>query len=516
MELDRDLLAIQEVRNAVRLARKAQETLATLNQEQVDRIVNSMQQAGYHYAAHLAKMAVEETGMGVFEDKVFKNQFASRYVYESIKNQKTVGFIRENKEKAIWEIAEPVGVIAAIVPTTNPTSTVIYKSLISLKARNAIVFSPHPSAVNCTLEAARLMNEAAMRVGAPEGVVTCLAHPSLGATHELMHHPDISLILATGGSSLVKAAYSAGKPAIGVGPGNVPAFVERSADLREAAKNIVAGKTFDNGTICASEQSIVTENVIAEELIGYLKSEGCYFLEREEIQKVSEVVMLPTGGVNPKVVGRSPQVIADMAGINIPPGTRVLVAELAGVGPRYPLSLEKLSTVLAFYRVEDWHQGCERCMELLRAGGVGHSLAIHSQNEEIIKEFALKKPIFRILVNTASTFGAIGATTGLPPALTLSCGTWGGSSTSDNVTPWHLLNIKRVARPIHTISRDTSFQEQKTKEVGLGGPVPSVSADFQPSPPNPVTSSAQSVSEDLIELIVAQVIRSLKPEKVQN
>lgn len=445
MELDQDLCSLQEARNLVRAARKAQEALMSFSQEQVDKIIDMMREAGEANAARLAMMAVSETGMGNYNDKCFKNYFASRTLYDFIKPMKTVGVIKEDHEKKLWEIAEPVGVIAGIVPTTNPTSTVIYKAMIALKSRNAIVFSPHPSAVRCTHEAAKIMHQAAVAAGAPEGVIGCILNVSMGATNELMKHPGVAMILATGGSALVKAAYSSGKPALGVGPGNVPAFVERSADLPKAAEYIVMGKTFDNGTICASEQAIVAEECIADELIIYLKGQGAHFLDPEEVMKVSKVVMVPNGGVNPKVVGKEPKFIAQMAGIIIPDNTRCLVAPLAGVGPQWPLSYEKLTTVLGFYRVADWHEGCERCFQLLEAGGVGHSLALHCNNEEIIREFALKKPVNRLLINTPAAMGGVGATTGLAPSFTLGCGTWAGSSVSENVTPMHLINVKRVA-----------------------------------------------------------------------
>jgi len=445
VELDRDLALLQEVRNLLRAAKKAQNELKNFSQEQVDGIVKAMKDAGEAEACRLAEMAVSETGMGNYEDKCFKNYFASHYVYEDIKDMKTVGIIRKDDVNKVWEIAEPVGVIAGIIPTTNPTSTVIFKSMIALKTRNTIVFSPHPSAVRATAEAARVMSQAAEAAGAPAGSIGCLSAVSLEATQELMKNPLTSIILATGGSALVKAAYSSGKPALGVGPGNVPAFVERTADLAKAAEHIITGKTFDNGTICASEQSVVAEECIADELIVQLKRQGAHFLDREETEKLSKVVMLPNHGVNPRVVGKSPQFVAKMAGLNVPEQARCLVAFLDGVGPQWPLSYEKLTTVLGFYRVKDWHEACERCIELLELGGIGHSLAIHSNDESIITEFALKKPIFRILVNTPAALGGVGATTGLAPSFTLGSGTWGGSSVSENVTVKHLLNTKRVA-----------------------------------------------------------------------
>ena len=445
MELDRDLASVQEARNLLKAARTAQGALKEYSREQIDAIVKAMKEAGEAESCRLAALAVEETGMGRYEDKCFKNYFASHHVYEYIKDMKTVGIVRKDEATKLWEIAEPAGVIAGIVPTTNPTSTTIFKALCALKARNAIVFSPHPSAVRCTAEAARVMNQAAVAAGAPPNVVGCLTNVSLEATQELMKNPITSIILATGGSALVRAAYSSGKPALGVGPGNVPAFVERTADLANAAACIVKGKSFDNGTICASEQAVVAESCIAEELIGHLKRNGAHFLEPDEVAKVSAVVMMPNHGVNPRVVGKDPQFIGQLAGIPVPAHAKCLVAPLAGVGPQYPLSYEKLSTVLAFYRVQDWHEGCERCLQLLAIGGIGHSLAIHSNNEAVITEFALKKPIFRMLVNTPAALGGVGATTSLAPSFTLGCGTWGGSSISENLTPMHLINTKRVA-----------------------------------------------------------------------
>ncbi|MCL6614693.1 MAG: aldehyde dehydrogenase family protein, partial [Firmicutes bacterium] len=328
---------------------------------------------------------------------------------------------------------------------TNPTSTVMFKALIAVKARNAIVFSPHPRAVGCSREAARIMEEAAVAAGAPRGIIGCLSLCTREATNELMHHPKVALILATGGSAMVKAAYSTGKPAYGVGPGNVPAFIERTADIPRAVRDIFTSKTFDNGTICASEQAIVTEEPVAEQVIRECERQGGFFVGPSELPSLERTVMMPEGGVNPQVVGRSAKEIAGRAGIKVPEGTRVLIARLAGVGKSHPLSAEKLCPVLAFYVEPDWQKACERCIELLSFGGLGHTLAIHSRNQEVIMEFALKKPVFRILVNTPSSQGAIGLTTGLPPSLTLGCGTWGGNSTSDNVGPLHLINRKRLA-----------------------------------------------------------------------
>lgn len=453
MDFDRDLQSVQQARNIVKAAKEAQDALMNFTQEQVDRIVDAMRAAGEASMYRLAEMAVMETGMGNIEDKCMKNYAASRYVYDYIKDMKTAGVIKHDREKQMIEIAEPVGVLVGIVPTTNPTSTTIYKSLIALKSRNAIVFSPHPSAVRCTYEAAKIMNEAAVAAGAPKGVVGCLSIVSMEAVNELMHHPDTKCILATGGEGLVRAAYSCGKPALGVGPGNPPVFVERTADIEKAASDIVTGKTFDYGTICASEQSIVVEDCVADELIGYLQQNGAYFMNPDEVTKVSAVVINSKFGMNPKTVGKDAKFIAKTAGINVPEGTRCLVAPLGGVGPQWPLSYEKLTTVLGFYRVANWQEGCELCMELANNGGVGHSLAIHSNNEEVIQAFAMKKPVMRIIVNTPSSMGGTGLTTALAPSFTLGPGTWGGSSVSENVTPLNLINIKRVVWPIRTPER---------------------------------------------------------------
>ena len=492
MELDRDLASVQEARNLLKAARAAQEALKEYSREQVDAIVKAMKEAGEAESCRLGALAVEETGMGRYEDKCFKNYFASHHVYEYIKDMKTVGIVRKDAAAKLWEIAEPAGVIAGIVPTTNPTSTTIFKSLCALKARNAIVFSPHPSAVRCTAEAARVMNQAAVAAGAPPNVVGCLTNVSLEATQELMKNPITSIILATGGSALVRAAYSSGKPALGVGPGNVPAFVERTADIANAAACIVKGKSFDNGTICASEQAVVAETCIAEELIGHLKRNGAHFLEPDEVAKVSAVVMLPNHGVNPRVVGKDPQFIGQLAGVPVPAHAKCLIAPLAGVGPQYPLSYEKLSTVLAFYRVQDWHEGCERCLQLLAIGGIGHSLAIHSNNEAVITEFALKKPIFRMLVNTPAALGGVGATTSLAPSFTLGCGTWGGSSISENLTPMHLINTKRVAW--HTGMPDG----------------PAVQPQAAASAASPAGAGPDS---RLVQAVVEEVLRAMKGSK---
>ena len=358
---------------------------------------------------------------------------------------KTVGVLRRLEDIKVIEIAEPFGVVAAIVPTTNPTSTAIYKILISLKARCAIVISPHPSAVRCITRVAEIMNEAARNAGAPEGSINWMTTVTLEGTQELMKSRDVAVILATGGMGLVRAAYSSGKPAYGVGPGNAPCYIESSADTKKAVSDIIIGKTFDNGLLCSSPNSVVVDTAIAEEVTREFVKQGGYFLKGPEIDAVGSVLISPQRLPNPALVGKSATLIAEKAGVSVPAGTRVLIAPLAGVGRDFPLSIEKLSPVLSFYIVQDWREGCERCKEILRYGGMGHTMSIHSTNDQIILEFGLKKPAYRIVVNTPTTHGSIGLTTGLDPAMTLGCGGWGGNITSDNISPKHLLNIKRVA-----------------------------------------------------------------------
>ncbi len=444
MKLDADLQAIQEVRSLLQEAGQAQKLLEKMTQSQIDDIVAAMARAAEAEAVRLAEMAVEETGYGKAADKTAKNLFVARNVYESMKDMKTVGIVRKDDERKVWEVAQPVGVVAAIIPSTNPTSTVMFKCMIALKARNAIVISPHPSALRCSQEAAKAMRLAAEKAGAPAGLIHCLSKPSVEASNELMRHKRTDVILATGGTAMVKAAYSSGKPAYGVGPGNVPVYVHHSANLSRAVSLILQSKTFDYGTICASEQAIVADASIKPQLVEELKRQGAYFLDEEQKRKVGSILTIGKG-LNPKVVGRSPQVIAEMAGFTVPPEARVLIAEETGVGHEYPFSVEKLSPVLALYTVKDWLEGCSRCMELLELGGLGHTLGIHCENESVIEAFGLEKPASRIVVNSGTTFGGIGATTGITPSFTLGCGSFGNNITSDNIGPQHLLNIKRVA-----------------------------------------------------------------------
>ena len=445
---DRDLASIQEARTLARRAKEAAPALAELTQEQIDSIVDAMAAAVTPQAEPLARLAHEETGYGVVADKVQKNLFSSEKVYRFIRPIRTVGVINRIEDRKVIEIAEPFGVVCAIVPSTNPTSTAIYKVLIAVKARCPIVISPHPAAVRCITRVAEIMNEAARKAGAPDGTINWMTTVTIEGTQELMKARETAVILATGGMGLVRAAYSAGKPAYGVGPGNAPAYIESSADIEKAVRDIVTGKTFDNGVLCSSENSVVVDAPIAEEAKRAFRANGAYFMSAAEISAVGRILVSPQRLPNPALVGRPAAYIAKQAGITAPEGTRVLIAELAGVGRDFPLSIEKLCPVLSFYVVSDWRAGCERCKEILRYGGMGHTMSIHSRNDEVILQFGLKKPAYRIVVNSPTTHGSIGLTTGLDPAMTLGCGGYGGNITSDNISPRHLLNIKRLAYEI--------------------------------------------------------------------
>jgi len=442
--LDRDLRSMQEVRNLVRSAKEAQAKLAGFSQLEIDSFCSEMVKAGHEHSVRLAKMANEETGFGRAEHKVMKNELASIGLWNYIENQKTVGIISDCPEKKIFEVAVPMGVIAGIIPSTNPTSTVFFKAIISIKSGNSIVFSPHPGAKNCILEATRIMSEALERAGGPADAIACVKTPTAQGTTELMRHNDVAMILATGGSAMVEAAYSSGNPAIGVGPGNGPAFIERSADIRLAVKRILDSKCFDNGTICASEQSIVTEECIRDEVIAELKNQGAYFLSPEEKEKVGSILMRGKT-MNPAIVGKTAQYVGKLAGVDIPAQIRVLIGFEEEVGDKFPFSKEKLCPVLAFYTEPDWESACELCIRILMHEGAGHTMMMHTQNEDVIREFALKKPVSRLLVNTPGALGGVGATTNLAPSFTLGCGAVGGNSTSDNIGPLNLINIRRVA-----------------------------------------------------------------------
>lgn len=427
---------------------KALAEFRNFDQEMIDEIVKQMALAGLDQHMPLAKLAVEETKRGVYEDKIIKNMFATEYVYHNIKYDKTVGIINENEQEGIIEIAEPVGVIAGVTPVTNPTSTTIFKALISIKTRNPIVFAFHPSAQKCSSEAARVLRDAAIKAGAPENCIQWIETPSLEATQALMNHSKVSLILATGGSGMVKAAYSSGKPALGVGPGNVPCYIEKSANLLQAVNDLMLSKTFDNGMICASEQAVIIDKEIYEDVKNELIANNCYFLNEEEKTKVESLVINEHScAVNPNIVGMAASKIAELAGVEVPEDTKILVAELTGVGPAYPLSREKLSPVLACYKVSSLAEGLDRAEEMLEFGGLGHSAVIHSTDQAVIKQFGLRMKAGRIIVNAPSSQGAIGDIyNAFMPSLTLGCGTYGGNSVSTNVGAIHLINIKKVAR----------------------------------------------------------------------
>lgn len=458
MPIDKDLTSVQQARDLVAAAHSAQKIFATFSQERVDSIVEAAAKAALAEKDRLGQMAVEETGYGVPKDKAEKNRFAAEDVYNFFRSLKTVGVI--NETDSLIEVADPRGVVAAIIPSTNPTSTAIFKILISLKSRNGVVLSPHPSAAQCINETTQIMRAAAEKAGAPTGLIGCLAISTLQGTEELMKHKFTSVILATGGIGLVKAAYSSGKPAFGVGPGNVPVLIERSAEISKAVADILAGKTFDYGTICASEQAIVTENIIDKKVKAELVSQGAHFCNQEEISKLERLVVLPTRGLNPKIVGKSPQVLAEMAGFKVSPDIRVLIAEIKGVGREHPLSMEKLSPILAYYTVETWQEGSNLCEQILRYGGMGHTIGIHSQNRDVIRQFGIQQPASRIIVNSPTTHGAIGLTTSLSPSMTLGCGSWGGNVTSDNISPIHLMDVKRVAFEIRSVTKKSASQDE--------------------------------------------------------
>ncbi|MFS8211542.1 bifunctional acetaldehyde-CoA/alcohol dehydrogenase [Paenibacillus polymyxa] len=446
--IQKEQSAEQYIQTLIDRGNRAQQAFMSMNQEQIDEIVQAMALAGMDKHMYLAKMAVEETGRGVYEDKITKNMFATEYVYHSIKNEKTVGVIEDNDFDSFQKIAEPVGIIMGITPVTNPTSTTMFKALIAIKTRNPIIFGFHPSAQSCSAEAARVLLEAAVKHGAPADCIQWIEAPSMDKTNVLMNHPDVALILATGGSGMVKAAYSCGKPALGVGPGNVPCFIEKTADIKQAVNDLILSKSFDNGMICASEQAVIIEEPIFEQVKKLMIANGCYFVNKEEAAKLTQGAMnVEKCAVNPAIVGQSAVKIAEMSGITVPAGTKILVAEIEGVGTKFPLSAEKLSPVLACYKVKNAEQGIQRAAEVVEFGGMGHSSAIHSNNEDVIARFANRLQTGRIIVNAPSTHGAIGDiyNTNLP-SLTLGCGSYGRNSTSSNVSAVNLINVKRVAK----------------------------------------------------------------------
>lgn len=480
---DRDLASMAEARTLARQARAAQSALAELPQATIDAIVDAMAAALQPHLESLAREAVDETGFGVVADKLQKNRFAAEQVHAFIRPMTTVGVLRRDETRKVIEIAEPFGVVAAIVPSTNPTSTAIYKILIALKARCPIVLSPHPSAARCISRVAGIMAAAATAAGAPPHCIGWMTTVTLEGTQELMRQREVAVILATGGLGLVRAAYSAGKPAYGVGPGNAPCYVHGSADVAKAAADIVLGKTFDNGLLCSSPNSVVADRSIDAALRDALRSQGARFLSSDEAARLAGVLITPQRLPNPALVGRPATAIATAAGIDVPQDTRVLIAELEGVGRDYPLSIEKLCPVLSYYVVADWREGCERCKAILRYGGMGHTMSVHGTDDDVILEFGLHKPAFRVVVNTPTTHGSIGLTTGLDPAMTLGCGGFGGNITSDNITPMHLINVKRLAyevRPAQAPARVTSAQASASASASTSASRPAVPAGGAP------------------------------------
>ena len=475
MDLDKDLAARQEARLLCRQAELAQKKLAQMSQQQLDAIVESVAQAFSAAALELAELAVRETGFGNVEDKITKNKFASETVLANVRGMKTVGLLREDPHEKLWEIGVPVGLIAAIVPSTNPTSTVCYKAIIALKSGNSIVFSPHPKAVNCTLQAARIVAAAAEKAGAPAGSVGCLSMASMAGCQELMAAPQVRLILATGGPAMVKSAYSSGKPAIGVGAGNGPAYIHHSADVKNAIACIARSKNFDYGTVCASEQSIIVEKCMEQTVKEEAQRQGFYFMDENQAGQLAKLLFKPNGTLNPQIVGRPATKLAQMAGFSVPHATKILVAREQEAGPTRPYSMEKLCPVLAFFVMDSEDAVLAKSIEVLQHEGSGHTFAIHAQDKEVVRKFAAQIPVSRFLVNTPAALGGIGATTKLFPALTLGCGAVGGSASSNNISPMDLVNIRRVAWDV----------EAQTK--------PQI-----------------SVNADLVELLTAKILERLK------
>jgi len=450
MTSETDRQSVEHAERLVEQAAQAQKLLATFSQDKVDRVVVAMAKAALEDAYRLGELAHQETGFGVAADKATKNRFSAEIIYNFIRPMRTVGVLRETE--SIIEVASPRGVVAAIIPSTNPTSTTIFKILIAVKARDAVVLSPHPSAANCINETARIMREAGQAAGLPAEAIGCMPVATIEGTQALMKHKLTAVILATGGIGLVRAAYSSGKPAFGVGPGNVPALIERSADVAKAVKDILTGKCFDNGTICSSEQAVVVDKPVDTSVRNAFSDEGAYFLNADEQTRLAAVVATSSNTLNSKIVGKSAKVIAEMAGLQVPDSARALICPLEGVGRDYPLSMEKLSPILAYYVVENLEQGCERAAQVLRYGGMGHTASIHTRSRDAAREYGIRMPASRVIVCSPSTHGAIGFTTDLEPSMTLGCGSWGGNVTSDNISPRHLLDVKRIAfetRPIN-------------------------------------------------------------------
>ena len=457
---DKDLVAQQEARDAVEAASRAFISVAQFSQSKIDEICEAMAGVALVESARLGKLAHDETGFGIAEDKREKNRFAAEDVWNYFRGLKTVGVVKDSK--SIVEIASPRGVVAAIIPSTNPTSTAIFKIIIAIKSRNTIVLSPHPAAAGCIAETTRVMRDAAIKVGLPGDAIICLTNSTIEGTEALMKHRNTAVILATGGTGLVRAAYSSGKPAFGVGPGNVPVFIERTANIAKAVSDILTSTCFDNGTICASEQSVVVDAPIAEEVREQFKLQGGHFLNSNDADAVARILLTPPRTLNAGIVGKSAAFIADLAGISIPAGTRCLLADCGGVGRDYPWSIEKLSPTLAFFVADGVEQGANRCQEILQFGGMGHTAGMHTQDRSAAIRYGEQMPAARVIINSPTTHGAIGFSTDLPPSMTLGCGSWGGNVTSDNISPHHLMDIKRVAFETKPVNKQSAVSNQES------------------------------------------------------
>ena len=468
MEISKDLQSRQQVRDLVEQADRAQQILKNLSQSQIDGIVEAIAQSGECHAEELARLAVEETGFGNVEDKILKNRFASRTVAEAVKDIRTIGILRKDEKQKVWDVGVPVGVVAGIAPSTNPTSTVLYKSIIALKGGNTIVFSPHPGAVKCTQKTVEYLMEAAKKAGCPEGAVGCITIPTMDAVEELMKHPKVKLILATGGGAMVKSAYSSGKPAIGVGAGNGPAYLHKSCKLEKAMDHIFRSKTFDNGVICASEQSIICEKAMEEKVVSAIEARGGYLLSQEEADKLSKIILRCNGTMNPKIVGKTAGEIAKMAALSPQAQkAKILVAKERDVGVGNPYSGEKLCPILALYTVETEEQALRLACTILLHEGSGHTFVLHAEDEKVIERFSQEVPVSRFLVNTPAALGGIGASTNLFPALTLGCGAVGGSSSSNNIGPLDLINIRRVAWGVREVGEAPKRTQEFTVDEAL-------------------------------------------------
>jgi acetaldehyde dehydrogenase (acetylating) len=490
---DPDLVAVQEVRTKVEAAWKAFQKYRTFTQQQVDAIVEHAAASARAHARRLAELAVEETGMGRAEDKLAKNLLSAEILPRAMRGMRTVGIVREDSEKKVVEIAVPMGVVAAILPTTNPTSTAIYKVLIALKAGNAIVLSPHPRARRCTCETAALLARAAEEAGAPEGTVQCATTATLESTQELMRHKRTSVILSTGGSGIVRAAYSSGKPAFGVGPGNVPVLVDTSADVPEAVARVVAGKSFDYGTVCSSEQTIVAEESLRERVVDELKKRRAFFCDAKQTEALTRVLLVPPNwGVNPQCVGQAPGKIAKMAGFEVPPDTSILVVEIRGVGREHPMSAEKLSPVLSLLFVKDFDAALCACEGILRFGGLGHTCVIHAKDDSRIRQYGVRMPAMRVLVNTSAPQGSTGITANVFPAMTLGCGAVAGNSTGDNIGPQHLINTKRLAYEVR--KAEEAFEKTAAAAVSAGSPADAVRPQAPATIAPPIAAGAEAAA----------------------